>query len=737
MTFNYQKISDFFQEVIHMYAKRLLAVMLVAFSPMIFIGCDDGSGATEEENVIVPPGKADDFFSMTAQEYVLTGDSTVVLEDYYASRTEQERLERVKKLIEYKNVVIGWFLNVYIIDKSEHDDNPDYGGYHSLVKNGAWEDLEITKVDDLTYRFRFKQIIGGTTDLLSILPTTMGEDGKRHFTLKMGKISNYEMSQLETNYEWYRRSPWSDFDPDKVDPSKIEELDMVIEPEEASSDAWIDYKRLFEDGELTMAVHFGWDYHDDYHLKHSKELYDWLVNKMKFKSPVDSYDEYTRDSGPLTKTITANGQSVNVKIWIYWGKPGTETDPDTDAGGIVLENDMRESFRTKEVIVYSGHSGPFYGFALANWRKTYEGDLDDSEVPSLDMPSDVYQVVLAEGCDTYGLGQAFLMNPNKAGHHNIDVITTTNSSNAATPATVMDFIQAIVGSRWSKAVEAKKYSDVLKDMDSNSWWFNTMYGVHGIDDNPKMHPFADEAKLCQPCSKDEQCGEGMQCSRLNSNEKVCTAFCTDDTGCPEGYTCEYSAKGSYLRSKQCVPKGLSCQNPEPEESEVQVMINEVLADPPSSNEEGDMNGDGYRNASEDEFVEILNLSDSDVDISGWSISDSFTTRFTFPNGTVVPAHGVVVVFGGGDSSSFTLPEGVMAFSSKEIGGDYLGLTNSGDTVTLRDAMGKVIDQMTYGPEGGYDRSLTRATDGDPESSFIKHPGDSAASPGLKSDGSAF
>ena len=61
---------------------------------------------------------------------------------------------------------------------------------------------------------------------------------------------------------------------------------------------------------------------------------------------------------------------------IYYGRTGTDTDPDTAAGGIVLEKDMRESLNTRDVIIYSGHSGPFYGFALANWKKTDEGDLD-------------------------------------------------------------------------------------------------------------------------------------------------------------------------------------------------------------------------------------------------------------------------------------------------------------------------------------------------------------------------
>ena len=28
----------------------------------------------------------------------------------------------------------------------------------------------------------------------------------------------------------------------------------------------------------------------------------------------------------------------------------------------------------------------------------------------------------------------------------------------------------------------------------------TMYGIHGIDDNPKLHPFANLENICKTCS---------------------------------------------------------------------------------------------------------------------------------------------------------------------------------------------------------------------------------------------
>src|SRR5262249_55795704 len=162
--------------------------------------------------------------------------------------------------------------------------------------------------------------------------------------------------------------------------AKKETLTLDVRTETASTDAWWDYTRLLADGKLDIDVYFGWDYHSNYHLKHSREFYDWLLRSKGFKSPVASFDAYTRTSGPLTRTLNANGKTVTVEVRILYGKPGSDTDPDTDAGGKVLENEMRDSVKKRDVIVYSGHSGPFYGFALADWRKTDEGDFDDADM---------------------------------------------------------------------------------------------------------------------------------------------------------------------------------------------------------------------------------------------------------------------------------------------------------------------------------------------------------------------
>jgi hypothetical protein len=157
-----------------------------------------------------------------------------------------------------------------------------------------------------------------------------------------------------------------------------------------------------------------------------------------------------------------------------------------------------------------------------------------------------------------------------------------------------------------------------------------------------------------------------------------------------------------------------------------IVINEILADPPSG-EDGDANRDGGRHSSEDEFVEILNVTRYELDISDYTLSDrgaKLSARFAFPAGTRIQAGERIVLFGGGSPSG--LPGQVFVDDGK-IGG---GLTNSGDAVYLISASGDTVASADYGKEAGADQSITRHPDG--SGPFVRHrspPGVSRFSPG--------
>jgi uncharacterized protein (TIGR03437 family) len=178
-----------------------------------------------------------------------------------------------------------------------------------------------------------------------------------------------------------------------------------------------------------------------------------------------------------------------------------------------------------------------------------------------------------------------------------------------------------------------------------------------------------------------------------------------------------------------------------------VLINEALADPPDGTS-GDANHDGVRDSGDDEFIELVNTTTRDIDISGYQLrsrSSSATTdtlRHTFAAGTILPACAASVVFGGGllnpNDPAFAGSLVVKASS----GG--LSLTNGGGAITLRDSAGETITSLSWGGSTGLsgdaNQSVTRSPD--VKGDFIVHlaaigSGGRSFSPGTRVDGSAF
>ncbi len=135
-----------------------------------------------------------------------------------------------------------------------------------------------------------------------------------------------------------------------------------------------------------------------------------------------------------------------------------------------------------------------------------------------------------------------------------------------------------------------------------------------------------------------------------------------------------------------------------------LVLNELLADPPPDLD-GDANGDGVRGTSDDEFIEIMNRSETSVDLTGWRLEDASGVRHEFTSGRLLAPGELFVVFGGGD------PAGIpSAWAVASSGG--LSLNNTEDEVRLIGADGVPRDVHAYGSEAGADQSLIRVPDGD-------------------------
>ena len=192
----------------------------------------------------------------------------------------------------------------------------------------------------------------------------------------------------------------------------------------------------------------------------------------------------------------------------------------------------------------------------------------------------------------------------------------------------------------------------------------------------------------------------------------------------------------------CTPTGQSIKH--------DLIINEILADPPSSSSDssvGDANNDNVRDPSDDEFIELVNNGNKELCLSGWAISDSDRIRTVFtPEVNLSPGEAVVVFGGGEPSGDF----GGTIIQWALFGGS-LSLSNAGDVITIIDYFGDTVRQVSWGTCGsipcaqdnitynlGIDMSVTR----DPEftGSWTNHtvvnPG-TEFSPGTRADGTPF
>ena len=95
-----------------------------------------------------------------------------------------------------------------------------------------------------------------------------------------------------------------------------------------------------------------------------------------------------------------------------------------------------------------------------------------------------------------------------------------------------------------------------------------------------------------------------------------------------------------------------------------------------------------------DFVEVKNLGEAVVDLSGWTLRDGDDNTFTFPDGTALDQAGLLGIWCGA------------------VDGDGLrasfGLDQAGDSVALFDADGQRVDAVTFGAIGS---SIVRTANG--------------------------
>jgi hypothetical protein len=103
----------------------------------------------------------------------------------------------------------------------------------------------------------------------------------------------------------------------------------------------------------------------------------------------------------------------------------------------------------------------------------------------------------------------------------------------------------------------------------------------------------------------------------------------------------------------------------------------------------------HGNERENEWLEIYNLSEELLDISGWQIEDNGETD-VIPPSPAIPPHGFALISGNSSTWNYweAIPDDVVkiVLEDGDIGN---GLANDGDRIILKDSAGRAVDQMSY------------------------------------------
>lgn len=526
------------------------ALRLAALAPIVLVlacGSSDeapggGDVAGGGEATVVVPGKADDYLSPTSREYRMWGEGQLTLDAAWADKTAAEKLAHAEEMLGYKFKAYTHFIDVYVTDKSSHDSNADYGGFSGLVRPTSLDSMiEPTDETSMSFTFLWELEMGGPRSLMSDLPLETNGAGEKVFKVKMPVLTE---SQLQNG------SYPKDFDANAYQ-GEMEEIEVSIDPEDESFDAFPEYNRLFEDGKLDILVLVGGDYNEErYDLKAADEIFKWL-KKAGYEHPAQAYTDLTLESPPFTSSIDANGKKIQIEITFF--HPDIVPDAQLDQ----LRAKIVAAYESMDVLIYDGHAGqdPTYSGIVYHYNPRHA--ISANELGQLDLP-DKYQLFVFNGCKTYSAYPEAVMKNEKKTTANLDIISTVNFSwLTMQPYTTSGFINQLLAKSGSTH-DPQTYLQILKQINQSSNW-NVYYGVHGLDDNPHVNPYTDVSTLCGECGTDADCpGVGNRCVRFQWG-KACGAECTTDDGCPEAYGCYQIAEGNQIVGNQCLPKSFQCE----------------------------------------------------------------------------------------------------------------------------------------------------------------------------------
>jgi beta-lactamase superfamily II metal-dependent hydrolase/chitodextrinase len=231
-----------------------------------------------------------------------------------------------------------------------------------------------------------------------------------------------------------------------------------------------------------------------------------------------------------------------------------------------------------------------------------------------------------------------------------------------------------------------------------------------------------QINLAWTASTDNVAVAGYRVYRGGTQVASVSATSYSDTGLTASTTYSYTVVAYDAAGNTSAASGAASATTLASGTPGQVIINEILANEPGSNTAA-------------EFVELVNVGGSAVNISGWTISDATSTRHTFAANTTLAAGKAIVVYGGAAGIPAGLTNAVAASTGT------LSLNNTTDTVTVRNASGTSVNSYAYPSSlASVDGvSANRSPDASASGTFVLHNTISSlsSSGGLRANGTSF
>jgi hypothetical protein len=518
----------------------------LAFALSILVAASCGPAPSDPRLEVVLPGKADGYYSDVAAEFRVEGSAPLAL-----SPAELADPARRNRAIERRLTAIALYLTAYVSDKIAGIDrngdgaigreetlfrNVGYGGFHAMVRNRSAEalGLEVSPSGGVTLRFGL--FIAGPTWLLSAIPGERDpRSGALVFPLFLPSGASVAPGEASS-------APVRSFDPARH-AGPLDRLLLTARRAPAAGNAYPRYADFVADGRFDITVFFGHDPHVARHdLAEARATFDALV-ALGFRAPVRRFEDLRAQSGPLVRKARARGRPIDIEVRLYHA--------DLFQGARDAQRELaRREIVARDVFVYAGHAGPYFGLFLGPNGTAH---LSAADLGRLPFSPARQQLFVAQGCQTYSqYADALFASPRKS-EQDLDVITTVSFAYG------QGTIELLAGLTFLDAEGNHRpldYGGLLGAMNANpvNREQAVLYGALGVDDNPRLHPYAAPGRIGARCETNADCGDpnGNVCAWHPALGARCGAVALAESACPSETRLHAIARGRSIVALACM-----------------------------------------------------------------------------------------------------------------------------------------------------------------------------------------